>query len=185
MRILTVAFSGFFLLFVLAQTTTALCGENPTPGVKLELSTVPEKQEYRIGEVVKLVFTLRNAGDRDVLVAQHFVLEEYVWVEILGPDGKELPWCGKIDGRAERRDEFAILRPGASVRSAVRVSCDAHRDSGFMLDRAGTCTLSAYYHLPYPVDSLQRIAGKAGVTTDRIRAKPISIVVRPAVPGGQ
>ncbi len=185
MRALTVAFLSFLLLLIFARSTTVVCGEDSTPGVKLEFSAAPEKQEYRVGDVVKLVFTLRNAGDRNVLVAQHFVLEEYVWVAILGPDGKELAWCGKVDGRAERPDEFAVLRPGATVRSAVRVSCDAHRESGFILDHAGAYTLSAYYHLPYFVNSLQRIAGRAAVTTDRIRAKPISIVLRPAARGEQ
>jgi len=178
MRILTVAVSVVFLLLISALATAAVGGENSGPLVRLEFSAVPEKQEYHVGDVVRLSFTLHNSGDQDVLVARHFVLREYVWVLVSGPERKELPWCGKIDGRAYAPDEFAILRPGATIRDKVRVSCDAHRDSGFVLDRAGTYTLSSYYYLPQPARSLRRIAGGVAVTKDRIRAEPVSITLR-------
>ena len=184
MRFLKLALSSLVLLAALALTTITLRAENIAPGVKLQFSAAAEKQDYVVGDVVKIVFTLRNAGANDVLVGRHFVLEQYVWVTILGADRKEINWCGKIDGRAERSDEFVVLRPGAKIRSAVQVSCDGHRDSGFILNRAGRYNVFAYYRMPYPVKSLQQIARNAAVTVDRISAEPISIVLRSAARAG-
>ena len=178
MRVLNAVLSVAFMLFLSARAAVARGGENSVPVVKLEFSAVPEKQSYQVGEIVRLVFALNNSGDHSVLVARHFILHEYVWLAISGPEGKELGWCGKIDGRVESPDEFAILAPGATIRSVVRVSCDAHRDSGFVLDRPGTYTVSAYYHLTQPATYLRRMAGNAPVTTDRIRAKPVVIVLK-------
>jgi len=147
--------------------------QNSTQSLKLQFGVIPEKREYQVGEVMKFKFYLRNSGDQDVLVARRFVLNQYVWLEISGPDGKELPWCGKIDGGA---DSFLILRPGAKIQSVVRVSCDSHRDSGFVFDRRGTYNVSAYYHLPEPLNSLKRIAGSTMVTTARVRARAVEVL---------
>ena len=38
MRALTVAFLSFLLLLIFARSTTVVCGEDSTPGVKLEFS---------------------------------------------------------------------------------------------------------------------------------------------------
>lgn len=144
------------------------------PKAKLEFRALPNRPEYQLGEVIKFKFSLRNLGRTDVLVAKRFVLNKYVWLQITGPDNKELPWCGKIDGGI---GEFAKLEPRAEIHSSVRVSCDVHRDSGFIFDRPGTYKVSAYYHMPEPASSLKRIAGAAIVTTSRIRAKPTTFTI--------
>jgi hypothetical protein len=165
---------------VICAVSTPCSGAHHTSGsapkVKLEFGAVPNKPVYRLGEVIEFTFSLRNLGSTDVLVARRFVLNKYVWLEITGPDKKELPWCGKIDGRI---GEFAKLEPRAEIHSLVRISCNVRRDSGFVFDRPGTYKVSAYYHMPEPVQSLKRIAGTAIVTTSPIRAKPTTITIVP------
>ncbi len=174
MRNLYLVFPFVMVSAFLAHGVVAQNAQDTTQSVKLQFSALPEKHEYRLGEVVRFRFSLHNSGDRDVLVARGFTLDHYVYLRILGPDGKELPWCGKIDGIIQR---FAVLRPGAKIQSVVRASCDSHRDSGYVFDRQGVYNISAYYHLPEPLRALKRIAGSALVTTARIHAKPVSITI--------
>ena len=139
-----------------SRTWTTCKTETPPTPTKLQFTAVPEKVEYGPGEVIKFEFMLENQGSHDVLVGRRFGLNKYVWLEITGPDGKEIPWCGKM---GESLDEFSILRPGAKLQSLVRVSCDARRDSGFGFESPGAYSVRAYYHMPEPAKSLRRIAG--------------------------
>ncbi len=174
--------AGWIATLVLAL---GMCGQAPparentsTGGQpRLHFRAIPEKHEYRPGQVIRFTFSLRNLGKKDILVARHFVLNQYVWLKVTGPDGNVVPWCGKIDGRLE---EFAVLRPGARIESQVRVSCDSHKDSGFVFDLPGTYEVSAEYYIPEPVRALRRIAGNATPVTEHIPAKTVAITVTSA-----
>src|SRR2546427_11140017 len=116
MRTLDVPLRSILAVGLFIPTGLARGSPDSAAGARLGFSAVPENPECRLGDTVRFVFSLHNAGQRDVLVARPFALNQYVWLEILGPSGKELPWCGKTDGRFESPEEFAVLRPGATIR---------------------------------------------------------------------
>jgi hypothetical protein len=174
MRIVSIALPCLLWCASLPQGVGAQDAQTDVQSVKLLFSATAEKREYRPGEEIRLAFSLRNMGSKDVLVGRRFGLNANVWLKISGPDGKEVPWCGKIDGAPA---EFVKLGAGAKIGSLVRVSCDARRDSGFVFARPGEYVVSAYYHLTEPRKELKRIAAGAMVTTARIRAKPVEITM--------
>jgi hypothetical protein len=141
----------------------------------LQFTAVPERAEYGPGEVIKFKFLLENQGSHDILVGRRFELNKYVWLEITGPDGKELPWCGKM---GESIDEFSILRPGAKLQALVRISCEAGKNSGFSFEDPGAYSVRAHYHMPEPTNSLKRIAAAAEIITGRVAAKPVTINIK-------
>ncbi len=164
---------------LLLQPAKASPESQVPPPVVIKFAARPLKAEFREGDKVKFVFRVKNAGQRPVLAARPRVLDYYVLLRVYGPDGKEIPWCGKIDGRLERPGEFVILSPEAEVSSIVTVSCDVHKDAGFVFDQRGAYKVVAEYHMPQTKTELQRRAGTADIFTGVAKAAPVLFRVIP------
>jgi hypothetical protein len=139
---------------------------------QLVFSAEPEKDEYSPGEKVCFIFRVRNQGEMDVFLARPFLLNYYVHLRIIGPDGRRVPWCGKIDGRTFSVGEFGVVHPGGSLRAVVPVSCDENKDSGYVLDQPGKYVVFAQYHISLPAEVLKRLARNAAVWDGWLDSRP-------------
>ncbi len=133
--------------------------------------------EVALGTPIYLRFRLNNVGKNNVLANRRFYLDDTVLLQITGPSGVKLSWCGHIPQVVLSRGDFVILAPGAHVERTVRVSCDKSRSWGFVFDAPGQYVVKAQYELPFPMNVLKKAAAGALVVKGPIRARPIRIEV--------
>lgn len=144
-------------------------GEVPT----LAFSAKPLKERYEKGEKVVLEVSIRNEGKRSVLLPPLSIIDEYLTLRLVAPDGKHLAPCrDRIDGGGLAGQKFLIVEPGASLRALVNLSCNRRRGEGYPLDQVGKFVVYAQYQLGLPEKGLKQIAGTAQVWTGRLAAPP-------------
>jgi hypothetical protein len=172
-----------FIWFTLVACAVAIGG---SPGEErtgnqqslgLEFRATPKRRMFGPHEKVVFIFQLRNQGKEDVLVSRRFILDRHVLLHILDPTGKEVPWCGKVDGSIVSAKDFAVLRPGGFLSRAVTVSCEERRIGGYQMSASGEYKVLARYYLTEPPEVLKQFAGGARVAKGPITAPQVSFRV--------
>jgi hypothetical protein len=169
---------GVIALGALRGVTVARAPEPGRARTNLVFVASPEKKTFTSGEDVVFAFRLENHGDKDVLVSRTFLLDRHVLMRIVGPDGGEVPWCGRIDGSELSSKDFAVLRPGASISAKKRVSCGPNKAFGYKLEKPGAYVATATYHLTEPIDVLEQMAGNALVAKPRLVAPKVRFWIK-------
>lgn len=136
---------------------------------------------YRVGEPVVLRLRLRNVGHRNVFVNRGFRLNDQVWLQVVGPGGREEGWCGILPEWANPPGTWVFLAPGAHVQGYIRASCDKTKKVtwGYKFPGPGTYTITATYELPWPLSELKKAAGSALVVKGPVVSRPVRVTVLP------
>ena len=133
-------------LFVSAQTKTTT--EEARGASELAFTSRPMKQSFSLGEEVVFRFRLKNLSSKPVFVSRYMPIGDFVTLELTGPDGKEVPWGGKIKSVGYSKDAFLMLNPGQEVSAKHTISLV--KSVGFVIDKPGRYTARAEYALGPP-----------------------------------
>jgi hypothetical protein len=116
-------------------------------GQVLRFTARPVKPTFRIGEDVVLEFRLKNLSKMRVFVSR-YMPEEFAGVTLIGPDGKEVPWHGRVRSVAYSKDAFLFLEPSQEVFVSRTIS--EVESEGFAITKPGRYTVVAEYSLGPP-----------------------------------
>ena len=147
------------------------------PPGSLAFEVFPVRDKIPLGQPIYLRFQVRNTGTENILVNRRFYLNDVVSLEITGPSGQRLSWCGHIPQIEVSRGDFVFLAPGAHVEKIVQVSCNESKTSGYEISAPGTYVIRAQYQLPFPKEVLAKAARGAAVVKGPISARPIQITL--------
>lgn len=143
----------------------------------LVFEVVPVEHDVPLGKPVYLKFRLRNTGSENVLVNRRFYLNDTVSLEINGPSGRALAWCGRISQIEVSPGDFVLLAPGAHVDRVVEVSCNARKTAGYAFPELGAYQIKAQYQLSFPKEALAKAAHGAIVVKGPVQADPIQVTI--------
>jgi hypothetical protein len=151
-----------------------------TPPV-LVFEALPSRQLLTRGEPVVLVLYLRNPSEEPIFVSR-LKGDEFVDFNVIGPDGKEVPWQGKRRISASERSpsDFAVLDRWQEI-AAKRV-ISVKDGAGFVFDKPGQYSVTAEYSLG-PPESFAPLAGQTKVPTGSFHSAKAAFCIEVCVLG--
>src|SRR5215472_7313415 len=81
----------------------------------LRFEAEPLRPDTQVGEPIYLRFRLTNVSTTPVLVNRHLRLFDIVELQIAGPSGQRVKWCGRIPQIVDTPGAFVTLAPGARI----------------------------------------------------------------------
>ena len=134
------------IIVILLLVAPGLCWGQEAPSMRW--SVKPSRSHFKRGEPVTLLYSLRNGSEVKKLVAASPAIQEEISLELVGPDGKKIPWQGAVySSRSPGIVGLVLLFPSreASGTTSVPLSCNPMGQGGFCLDKAGRYTATAVY----------------------------------------
>ena len=148
-------------------------GKPKSLGQALRFTAKPVKPTFRIDEDVVLQFRLKNLSEARVFVSR-YMPEEFVGVTLIGPDGKEVRWHGRVRSVAYGKDAFLFLEPGQEISASRTISAVA--GEGFTIAKSGRYTVRAEYSLG-PPEYFAKLAPKGAIPEGRFKAPEAHFIV--------
>jgi hypothetical protein len=169
----------YLLFFFLVFRLVALANQHTQPS-SLTFEATPEKHIFKQGEDIVLAFSIISNSTEPVFVSR-LTNEDFVDVELMGPDGKEVAWqgSGKIDSKKYSPSDFTVLKRGERISAKRIISLkDGH---GFLIKKLGRYTVKAKYSLD-PPQYFAPVAGSALVPEGGFAAPTSSFCVERCSP---
>jgi hypothetical protein len=143
------------------------------------LALTSAQSQVPTGAAVKLQLELRNVGARPLWLnrklsfnaADEDAAYREVWLEVLGPDGGELPFLCRVNARPADASDDDVLAPGQSLRRDIDVS------SCFLMRQPGRYRVTAFYH--DGTEKPPRPPSGAARLRERLPSAPVEIEVLP------
>lgn len=152
--------------FVWAQTKTTT--EKVTgAGELLSFTATPIKQSFSLGEEIVFRFRLKNLSSKPIFVSRYMPIGDFVTLDLTGPNGKQVPWGGKIKSVAYSKDAFLMLEVGREISAKHTISLV--KGVGFVIDKAGQYTAHAEYALG-PPEYFANLAPKGSIPQGTFKA---------------
>ena len=167
------ATTSLFLVssLVLGSDTRGQTPETPETPCTLCFSVRPERQLYAHGEPVVLVLSIYNwsAKPTEPIFVSRLEGDEFVDLNVIGPDGKEVPWQGKrrIVSREYSSADFVVL--GTYHEISAKRTISLQDGVGFVFDKPGQYFVTAEYSLA-PPEYFGPFAGEAKIPTGTFRS---------------
>jgi hypothetical protein len=163
--------TALFLLFsslVLANGALGQAPAIPATPPALIFEVIPAQQLVTRGEAVVLDLCLRNRSEGPIFVSR-LKGSEFVDFNIVGPDGKEVPWRGKgrIDSKEYSPSDFSVLERYQEITAKKVISLKD--GAGFVFDKPGQYSVTAEYSLE-PPEYFAPLAGKTKIPTGSFRS---------------
>jgi len=153
-------------LFLSAQTKTT--AEKTTgAGALLAFTARPIKQSFSLGAEIVFRLRLKNLSSKRIFVSRYMPIGDFVTLELTGPDGKDVPWEGKIKSVGYGKHAFLMLDPGQEVSAKHTISLVT--GVGFAIDKAGRYTAHAEYALG-PPEYFANLAPKESIPQGTFKA---------------
>lgn len=154
----------------------------PETPCTLCFSALPEKQLFAQGEPVILVLSIYNwsAKPGEPVFVSRLKGDEFVDLNVIGPDGKEVPWRGKgrIVSRQYSPADFAVLGTYKEI-SAKRI-ISLKDGAGFVFDKPGQYSVTAKYSLG-PPEYFAPFAGKTKIPTGTFRSAKAAFCIEACI----
>jgi len=172
-----------FLAFVCCLCSTAVgsdennFSEQAAGSQELGFTAKPVKPVFRIGEDVVFRFRLKNRSSKRVFVSRYMSVGDFVTFKLTGPDGKDVPWQGKIRSIAYNKDAFLVLEPGQQVSANHVISVT--KGEGFAITKPGRYTVLAEYSLG-PPEYFANLAPKGSIPQGLFKTVEIHFTVAAA-----
>ena len=99
---------------------------------------------------------------------------DFVGITLTGPDGKEVPWSGKMRSVEYSKDAFLMLNPRQQVSANHTISL--FKGDGFLVTKAGRYTLIAEYFLG-PPEHFSNIAPKESIPEGTFKAPKVHFTI--------
>ncbi|HXX18982.1 MAG TPA: hypothetical protein VEJ46_06235 [Candidatus Acidoferrum sp.] len=127
------------------------------------------------------MLSIYNWSDKPIFVGR-LNDDEFVDFEVIGPDGRDVPWQGKarIGSTEYSPSDFAVLE-GYHEISAKRV-ISLKDGAGFVFDKPGQYSLTAEYSLG-PPESVARFAGETKIPAGIFRSTKAAFCIEVCVLG--
>ena len=155
---------ALFLMYSLFGIETSFGGTGSSKPTRkqavLEFTAKPAKLTFQVGEDVVFKFRLKNLSSTRVFVSRYMSIGDFVALKLIGPDGAQVLWQGKIRNIAYNKDAFLFLEPGQEVYAVHTISIT--KNEGFLITRPGNYRASAEYSLG-PPDYFAGLAPKESV----------------------
>jgi hypothetical protein len=99
------------------------------------------------GQDINLTVQLSNTSSQQLWANQRMLLNgnhapgmmRELWLEVVGPDGAQIPFSSKVRAGEAVASDFAVLKPGQTVSKQVNLS------NSFALDKPGVYQVTAHY----------------------------------------
>jgi hypothetical protein len=140
----------------------------------LQFTASPVKSMFVIGEDVLFRFRIKNISDKAVFVSRYMTAGDFVGITLIGPDGKEVPWSGKIRSVGYSKGAFLTLNPGQQVSAIHTISL--FKGEGFLVTKAGRYALIAEYSLG-PPEYFSNIAPKESIPEGTFKAAKVHFTI--------
>jgi len=167
------------LFFSCVFPAHAPCQTQADPNGYLRLEAEPLRSTAQQGEPISVRFRLTNASNTPVLVNRHLRLFDIIDLQIVGPSGQRVKWCGRIPEIIDTPGAFVALAPGAQIEKVLIVSCDTKTKWGYELAEPGDYQVTATYSLPQRLADLKKAAGAAAAVKGPVSAKPVRLTIVP------
>lgn len=136
-------------------------------GKLLTFAARPIKPSFKAGEEVVFRFRLKNLSSKRIFVSRYLSIGDFVTLELTGPDGKKVPWQGKVRSIGYNKDAFLMLDPRQEI--SVRHTISVIKDEGFVIDKPGWYTARAEYALG-PPEYFANLAPKESIPEGQVKA---------------
>ena len=164
---------------VLASGTRGQAPAMPVTEPALFFWARPQTQLFAKGEPVILVLSIYTRSAEPIFVSR-LTGDEFVDLNVIGPDGKEVPWRGK--GRIVSREyspaDFAVL--GTYQEISARRIISVKDGAGFVFDKPGQYSVTAEYSLG-PPEYFAPFAGKAKIPTGTFRSTKAAFCIEACI----
>ena len=175
------ATTSLFLLssLVLANGTRGQAPATPVTEPALFFWARPQTQLFAQGEPVILVLSIYTRSAEPIFVSR-LTDNEFVDLNVIGPDGKEVPWRGKgrIVSREYSPTDFAVLETYQEI-SAKRI-ISLKDGAGFVFDKPGQYSVTAEYSLG-PPEYFAPFAGKTKIPTGTFRSTKAAFCIEACI----
>lgn len=131
-----------------------------------------------------LVLHLYNHSEEPIFVSR-LKSNEFVKVNVIGPDGKEVPWQEKARSTSKEYSstDFAVLNPYQEITAEQVIS--VKDGTGFVFDKLGQYSVTTEYSLGRP-EHLASFAGKTKIPTGSFHSQAafcVEVCIRDPEPG--
>jgi hypothetical protein len=149
-----------------------------TPPV-LAFEALPARQLLTRGEDVVLVLYLRNLSEEPIFVSR-LKGDEFVDLNVIGPEGKEVPWRGKgrIASKEYSPSDFAVLERHQEI-SAKRI-ISLKDGVGFVFDKPGQYSVTTEFSLE-PPEYFAPFAGETKIPTGSYRSTKAAFCIEACI----
>jgi hypothetical protein len=138
----------------------------------------PVKSLFHVGEDVVVRFRLKNLSEKPIFVSRYMPVGDFITLKLTGPQGKELPWRGKIRSISYSKDAFLLLEQGQEVSTSHTISLS--KGEGFEIGGPGRYTIAAEYSLG-PSEYFATIAPKGSIPQGSFKSHPVHFVVSTSI----
>ncbi|MGC2355603.1 MAG: hypothetical protein WA491_06035 [Candidatus Acidiferrum sp.] len=147
-------------LVLLMFKMTAPANQKVQPSTLTFVAT-PQKHIFRRGEDVVLALSIISNSTEPVFVSR-LTNEDFVDIELVGPDGKEVSWqgSGKIHSKQYSPSDFTVLKHGERISAKRTISLKDGQ--GYVIKAPGRYSVKAQYSLE-PPEYFAPLAGSARV----------------------
>lgn len=140
--------SSILLATIFFLSTGGACiGETNLMETKSVLEIKLASQQVRRGQDVNLTVQLKNTSSQRLWVNQRMLLNiiqspvtmREVWVDVVGPDGKQIPFSSHVRAGEANVSDFKVLNPGQVVSKQISLS------NNFDMEKPGVYQVTAHY----------------------------------------
>jgi hypothetical protein len=139
----------------------------------------PQTQLFAQGEPVILVLSIYTRSAEPIFVSR-LTGDEFVDLNVIGPDGKEVPWRGKsrIVSREYFPADFSVL--GTYQEISAKRTISLKDGAGFVFDKPGQYSVTAEYSLG-PPEYFAPFAGKTKIPTGTFRSTKAAFCIEACI----
>ena len=143
MKLSSILFATIFLL----STGGACKGETNAMETKSVLEIKLASQKVRRGQDINLTVQLKNTSSQKLWVNQRMLLNiihspvmmRELWVDVVGPDGEQIPFSSHVRAGEAIVSHFKVLQPGQVVSKQISLS------NNFEMEKPGIYQVTAHY----------------------------------------
>jgi hypothetical protein len=121
--------------------------ENNLMETKCVLQTKLASQKVKLGQDINYTVELKNASSQNLWVNQRMLLNNIhspvmmreLWVDVVGPDGQQIPFSSHVRTGEAVASDFDVLKPGQVISKQINLS------NYFELEKPGVYQITAHY----------------------------------------
>lgn len=122
-------------------------GETKLMETKPVLEIKLASQKIKRGQDINLTVQLKNTSSRKLWVNERMLLNivqspvmmRELWVEVVGPDGEQIPFSSHVRAGEASASSFNVLQPGQVVSKQISLS------NNFEMEKPGVYQVTAHY----------------------------------------
>jgi hypothetical protein len=139
--------SVLFVTILFLSTGGGCKQENNVMGTNSVLETKLESQKLKLGQDINFTVQLKNTSSQNLWVNQRMLLNSShspvmmreIWVDVVGPDGEQIPFSSRVRAGEAVASDFNVLKPGQVVSKQNNLA------NYFEFKKPGVYQITAHY----------------------------------------